>query len=125
MKDEDQFVTFILLATLGLILLADCSSKANDDNKSSVEPCTFTNPVTKGQDPWVTQKGDYYYYIESRNGGLYVSKSKQLTNIKEDEALVWSLRSEERRVGKECRAERSPERYKNKGRDKQDITYKK
>ncbi|HLR24767.1 MAG TPA: glycoside hydrolase family 43 protein [Fodinibius sp.] len=91
MKDGDQFVTFILLATLGLILLAGCSSKANDDNKSSVEPCTFTNPVTKGQDPWVTQKRDYYYYIESRNGGLYVSKSKQLTNIKEDEALVWSL----------------------------------
>ncbi|MCW9708127.1 glycoside hydrolase family 43 protein [Fodinibius salsisoli] len=67
------------------------SAGQNNGDDDSLIPCTFSNPVAKGQDPWITKKGNYYYYIESRGGGLYVSKSKELTNIKQNEKLVWSL----------------------------------
>ncbi|HLR32067.1 MAG TPA: glycoside hydrolase family 43 protein, partial [Fodinibius sp.] len=54
------------------------------------KPCSFTNPVTQGQDPWVTKKDGFYYYIESRGGGLYVSKSEDLTELKSNAQKVWT-----------------------------------
>lgn len=46
--------------------------------------------MAKGQDPWIIQKDGTYYYIESRQGGLFVSKSETLTGIKKDEQRIWS-----------------------------------
>lgn len=53
------------------------------------KPCRFSNPVAVGQDPWVTRKEGYYYFIETKKGGLYVSKTKDLTRIKDQAKLVW------------------------------------
>lgn len=64
------------------------SSTGNFDTKP--EPCTFENPVAAGQDPWVIKKDGYYYYIESKRGELYISKSETLTGIKKEEQRVWS-----------------------------------
>ncbi|HYW36391.1 MAG TPA: glycoside hydrolase family 43 protein [Balneolaceae bacterium] len=44
----------------------------------------------KGQDPWVIKHHDYYYFIESRNGGIYISRNKKLTNIKKHEKKIWT-----------------------------------
>lgn len=33
----------------------------------------------KGADPWVVKKDGFYYFIESKGGGIHVSKSKELT----------------------------------------------
>ena len=35
-----------------------------------------------GADPWVTRKQGFYYFCESRNGGIYISKSRKLTEPK-------------------------------------------
>lgn len=83
------FVVFIMVS------ITACnptnSSGQNSGDEDSSVPCTFSNPIAKGQDPWITKKGDYYYFLESKGGGLYVSKSKELTSIKKDAKLVWSL----------------------------------
>ncbi|GAA5522346.1 glycoside hydrolase family 43 protein [Aliifodinibius salicampi] len=59
--------------------------------EEDIDPCLLSNPVADGQDPWITKKDGYYYYIETRNGGLYISKSENLSDIKTDEKLVWEL----------------------------------
>ena len=77
-------IMFLILA----FVVGSCSSKDNPDADS--EQKVFENPVAKGQDPWITKKDGTYYYIESRDGGLYVSKSKDLIDIKTNEKRVWS-----------------------------------
>lgn len=59
--------------------------------EEDIDPCVLSNPVADGQDPWVIKKEGYYYYIETRNAGLYISKSKNLSDIKTDQKLVWEL----------------------------------
>ncbi len=81
--------TWIPALLIGLLLCMGCQKP--EDKKNVREPCSFVNPIAKGQDPWVIKKGDSYYFIESKNGGLYVSKSKKLINIKKEQQLVWSL----------------------------------
>lgn len=78
-------ISFVIGLTLCNTVILPGQSKVNSNS------CIFTNPVVKGQDPWVTKKGDYYYYIESREGGLYVSRTKKLTHIKQHERRVWTL----------------------------------
>ncbi|HKI46090.1 MAG TPA: glycoside hydrolase family 43 protein [Balneolales bacterium] len=89
------FRTSRFLGIITIIFLTGCAAHINKQNvaaKSAAgDGCTFANPVGKGQDPWVTKKdGYYYYFIESRDGGIYVSKNKKLTDIKEKEKLVWT-----------------------------------
>lgn len=43
---------------------------------------TFTNPMMDGADPWVIKKDGHYYFCESREGGIYISKSQKLTEPK-------------------------------------------
>nr|WKN37457.1 glycoside hydrolase family 43 protein [Tunicatimonas sp. TK19036] len=52
----------------------------------------FTNPLLeKGQDPWVMQDGQYYYYCFSAKGAIGVQKVKQLTDIRSaDTLVVWT-----------------------------------
>lgn len=85
----------VLLFMAVLLGLGGCS-------RTSSEPvpygpgggCTFTNPVAYGQDPWVTRNDSSYYYIESRDGGLYISKSEVLTDLKDQQQRVWSTPEE-------------------------------
>jgi hypothetical protein len=46
------------------VLITSCSTKkshSSDEESSASKSCTFTNPVGKGQDPWVIKKDGYYY----------------------------------------------------------------
>lgn len=76
-------IMFFVLA----FVVANCASKDNSDANPGKK--VFENPVADGQDPWITQKDGTYYYIESRDGGLYVSKSENLIDIKTNEKQVW------------------------------------
>jgi GH43 family beta-xylosidase len=53
---------------------------------------TFTNPLYDGADPWVFQKGDYYYYCRSARGGVVISKSRFLTDQGESKR-IWETPS--------------------------------
>jgi len=82
----------ILLVLLAVIVV-NCTQGKSRNHSSKIseshKTCTFTNPVGKGQDPWVIKHNGYYYFIESKNGGIYISKNKKLTQIKKNEKLVW------------------------------------
>ncbi|MDQ6635023.1 MAG: glycoside hydrolase family 43 protein [Gemmatimonadota bacterium] len=43
--------------------------------------CTFTNPLAAGADPWVVKQDGMYYYIQSIDNGIWVSKSATLTGV--------------------------------------------
>ena len=48
----------------------------------------FTNPIARGADPWVIKTDSCYYYCFSMNGGIGVSKTKEL--YKQGKAVkVW------------------------------------
>jgi GH43 family beta-xylosidase len=44
-------------------------------------PCTFVNPIAHGADPWVVREKGSYYYVQSRQGGIFVSKSPTLSGV--------------------------------------------
>jgi GH43 family beta-xylosidase len=49
------------------------------------------NPVAPtGQDPWVVRWEGSYYLIESRDGGLWVSKSDRLTQPRKNSVQIWT-----------------------------------
>jgi GH43 family beta-xylosidase len=77
---------------VALFLMVGCHTKKNHSpgKKQDPQPCTFTNPVGEGQDPWVIKKDGYYYFIESKKGGIYVSTNTKLINIKKHEKRVWT-----------------------------------
>lgn len=52
--------------------------------------CTFTNPIGPGQDPWVIRRDGWYYLVEARGDGIYVSRSRTLTGVKANAVRVWS-----------------------------------
>jgi GH43 family beta-xylosidase len=55
------------------------------------QQCTFTNPLAAGADPWVVKQDGTYYYIQSRNDGIWIAKSNQLTGVIVAPATqVWS-----------------------------------
>lgn len=43
--------------------------------------CTFANPLGSGADPWVVRDGGFYYLIQSRDNGIWISKSATLTGV--------------------------------------------
>jgi GH43 family beta-xylosidase len=82
-----QAATFLLLA------LGGCARAPGTPAEGSAgpAPCTFTNPVGSGADPWVVRHDGWYYLVESRNGGIYLHRSRKLPEIKTAEATrVWS-----------------------------------
>ena len=52
--------------------------------------CTFTNPISRGADPWVVRRGDAYFMAQSRNDGIYVSRSDRLTTATAHAVKVWT-----------------------------------
>ena len=78
-----------------LALILGCSSGAGPGSGGGPPPglCvnTFVNPVaTQGQDPWVIRHGDAYYLVESREGGIWVSRSDRLSQPRKNSVLVWT-----------------------------------
>lgn len=53
-----------------------------EQKKATTCDSTFTNPIMNGADPWVLKKDGYYYFCESRDGDIYVSKSEKLNEPK-------------------------------------------
>lgn len=52
-------------------------------------PCTFTNPLGRGQDPWIVRHDSSYYYVESDTVGITVYRSPTLTDPKRNGVVVW------------------------------------
>ena len=57
---------------------------------SSAAQCTFTNPIGRGQDPWVVRADSEYFFIESEGREIRVFRSKALTRLKENGVRVWT-----------------------------------
>lgn len=80
------------IAAAALCLAAGCSSNdgtplgAGEPNPG---PCTFTNPIASGQDPWIVRHDGFYHLVESRDGGIQVYRSEKLTEPKRDPVQVW------------------------------------
>ena len=82
-------------ATAAMALAAACSGGGGGGGGGTTEPppvaaCTFANPLTAGADPWVVRDGGSYYMVQSRTGGIFVSKSSTLTGVAAGGTLVWS-----------------------------------
>jgi GH43 family beta-xylosidase len=85
-----------LLAGAALAAFLGC---AGGTGGGPVEPppvtqCVFTNPLAVGADPWVVRQDASYYFIQSRDNGIWVSKSSKLTDVVTSQATrVWSAPS--------------------------------
>ena len=88
-------MTRTLARTTLLLFLGGCSACSgggtDPGDGGGPAPCTFVNPLASGADPWVVRADSFYYYIQSRNNGIYVSRSKSLTGVITASATrVWS-----------------------------------
>jgi len=62
-------IRILISACIIYVFIAACNSSKKHRSyvkNADPQPCTFTNPVGKGQDPWVIKHHDYYYFIESK-----------------------------------------------------------
>jgi GH43 family beta-xylosidase len=66
-----------------LLLLSACGggASATVDPPPPTAQCTFVNPLASGQDPWVVKQDASYYYIQSRDNGIWVSRSATLSDV--------------------------------------------
>ena len=86
---------FRLLLAGFAISAAGCSGGGGGGGGGIVEPppvvqCTFVNPVAPGADPWVVREGGEYYMVQSRDNGIFVSRSTRLTQIAGNATRVWT-----------------------------------
>ena len=73
-----------------LLLLAACKT-ATGPRQQLPPPCTFANPLAPGADPWVVRQGGSYYMAQSRDGGIWVSKSSRLSEVPRAAGIrVWT-----------------------------------
>jgi len=78
---------FVLSASLQTFTFTACVS---GDSKNE----TFTNPLYRGQDPFIYKHSDnYYYYCEVKRNRLIVWKSEKLTD-RGDQKIVWTAPDE-------------------------------
>lgn len=72
-------------------LLAACSANGGGTTEPPpVAQCTFANPVAAGADPWVVRWNGAYYMVQSRDNGIYVSRSTRLTEAAGSGTRVWA-----------------------------------
>ena len=68
-----------------------CSSTvAHQRTSVHAVACVFRNPIDDGADPWVIRDNGSYYYVESKDNGIYVYRSAALTQPKQNGVKVWS-----------------------------------
>lgn len=82
-----SLLTLILLSVWGI----NCQAQNADDGNTPAA-CTFTNPVSRGADPWVIYKDGMYFAVRSGDRGVYVSKAEEMTDVltsKAEEVKVW------------------------------------
>lgn len=73
-----------------LVVLQGACSSTEVVPEDGGDPCTFTNPVARGQDPWVVRHDGAYYLVESGAGGIQVYRSPDLTTPKQNPVTVWT-----------------------------------
>jgi GH43 family beta-xylosidase len=80
------------LQALTLLLLAGCSNGPTTGPGVTPPPeCTFTNPVDFGADPSVMRKDGWYYLVASRDRGIYLQRSRNLTDLtRQNGVRVWA-----------------------------------
>ena len=64
-----------------LLLTVGCGGGGAGPVNPPPTPCTFTNPLASGADPWVVKQDGAYYYVQSRNDGIWISKSAKLSDV--------------------------------------------
>jgi GH43 family beta-xylosidase len=53
--------------------------------------CTFANPLAPGADPWVVRRDSVYYYVQSHDRRIWISRSARLSDVFTAPArAVWS-----------------------------------
>jgi GH43 family beta-xylosidase len=72
-----------------LCLTLACAGTARVTPRPPLAPCTFTNPLGSGQDPWIVRHDGSYYFIESDAVGITVYRSPSITNPKQNGVVVW------------------------------------
>jgi GH43 family beta-xylosidase len=84
-------------AAFALVLLASCagcsksSTGVSDTGGVVPQGCTFLNPVAYGADPWVVRHEGTYYLIQSRDGGIWISRSPRLSQVAADPGVrIWT-----------------------------------
>ena len=87
-------VAAVVLSCLLGAQLVGCTGTTGTQATTSGENCTFVNPVADGQDPWVVRKDGWYYLVQSENNAIYVYRSQQLTDVKQNRVQVWEAPSE-------------------------------
>jgi GH43 family beta-xylosidase len=76
---------------LVLAFTVACSgATANGTTAPPPVACTFKNPIDDGADPWIIKSGANYYYVESKDNGIYVYRSTALTQPKQNPVKVWT-----------------------------------
>lgn len=90
MKALPVMQKFLVLLAAAAIL-SGCSSTNPDPGNTVEQPseCEFANPIAWGQDPYVARRGDWYYLVESRDNAIYVYRSRDLTQLKQNGVKVW------------------------------------
>jgi GH43 family beta-xylosidase len=84
-----------VLPAASLVAVACSSSTATAPGGPPPQPppqgaCTFSNPIAFGADPWVVQHDGWYYMIQSRDNGIWVSRSRKLTQVDLAPQRVWT-----------------------------------
>ena len=77
-----------ILLSLSLILAVTTTLHAQQTRKNSVSE-TFSNPLRKGADPFITKHDGKYYTIFNEKGGFAVTESRFLTKFEKKEK-VWT-----------------------------------
>src|SRR3982751_6797956 len=72
-----------------LFAIANCSG-GSGAGPGTLPPCTFTNPIAPGADPWVVRENDSYYFVASRDNAIWVQKTSKLTEIGSGGVKVWA-----------------------------------
>src|SRR5438046_2470162 len=66
----------IAVAAMAAMLLTGCAGAHSASPASTAGGATFTNPIKEaGADPFVVRWQGYYLLIESRDGGIWITRS--------------------------------------------------
>lgn len=80
----------ISLCFLALLACSGGGTGATDTGTGPSCARTFINPIATGADPWVEKLGSTYYGAESRDGGIWVTRSDTLTKYRTNAVRVWT-----------------------------------
>jgi GH43 family beta-xylosidase len=79
----------LVLSALGAVACARAARTV--PALEAAPPCTFTNPVASGADPWVVRHDSMYYYVRSKDRRIWIAASPRLYDALTAPAIpIWS-----------------------------------